>query len=435
MPLSPLFRALAAAGLLVSLTAQAGPIEDMRSLMGQNKAKAAYAIGQKNPDLLGEPDFDFFYGLAAIEAGHAAEGILALERFLLLNPDNARARLELARGYFVLGDDVRAREEFEAVRKLNPPATVLAAIDRFVDAIRTREGRYQTTASFYAEAGFGIDTNVNGGASTANITLPVFGAVTLSDTGVEKRDSFGHFALGGQVSKPLAPGVSLFGAAGFDGKYNRDESTFNQASLGLTGGVSYVKDNNLYRASVNWNGASVGSEHYRDVLGASGEWFHQLDEFQAVNAFAQYADLEYGAANRGRNATLTGFGAGYRRAFSVKWQPVASARLSYSKESNRMHRPDFSRKMPGINLGVSLSPDPKWGLGVNYGYQKSDYDGRTLGVDRKDTYQSLGLNATYLVNKQVSLRGELSYSENESNIALYSNKRTLGAVNARYDFK
>lgn len=196
-----------------------------------------------------------------------------------------------------------------------------------------------------------------------------------------------------------------------------------------------MKDNNLYRASVNWNGATVGSEHYRDVLGASGEWFHQLDEFQAINAFAQYADLEYGGANRVRNATLTGIGAGYRRAFSVKWQPVASARLSYSKESNRVHRPDFSRSMPGLNLGVSLSPDPKWGLGVNYGYQKSNYDGKTLGVDRKDTYQSLGLNATYLVNKQVSLRGELSYSENESNIELYSNKRTLGAVNVRYDFK
>lgn len=230
MHLSPLFRALAAAGLLVSFTAQAGPVEDMRSLMGQNKAKAAYAIGQKHPDLLGDPDFDYFYGLAAIEAGHAAEGILALERFLLLNPDNARARLELARGYFVLGDDVRAREEFEAVRRLNPPANVLAAIDRFVDAIRTREGRYQTTASFYAEAGFGIDTNVNGGATDANITLPVFGAVTLSDTGVEKRDSFGHFALGGQVAKPIAPGVSLFGAAGFDGKYNRDESASPAAS-------------------------------------------------------------------------------------------------------------------------------------------------------------------------------------------------------------
>ncbi|NWG86120.1 MAG: DUF560 domain-containing protein [Hydrogenophilaceae bacterium] len=432
---SILFSALAASGLAVALSAQAGPVEDMRGLLGQNQAKEAYAIGQQNPDLLGEPDFDFFYGLAAIEAGHAAEGILALERYLLLNPDNARARLELARGYFVLGDDVRAREEFEAVRKLKPPASVLAAIDRFVDAIRTREGRYQTTASFYAEAGFGIDTNVNGGASTANITLPVFGAVTLSDTGVEKRDSFGHFALGGQAAKPVAPGVSLFGAAGFDGRYNREESAFNQASLGLTGGVSYVKDNDLYRVGLNWNGATVGSEHYRDVLGVSGEWFRQLDEFQAVNAFVQYADLEYGGANRVRDADLKGVGVGYRRAFSVKWQPVVSARLSYSKESNQKRRPDFSRDMPGLNLGVSFSPDPKWGLGVNYAYQKSNYDGKMLGVDRKDSYQSLGLNATFLVDKQVSLRGELSYSENESNIELYSNKRTLAAVNLRYDFK
>lgn len=425
---------IACAGLLPAM-AHSAVNDDMRALLEQNKAKEAYAIGRQNSDLLGDPDFDFIFGLAAIEAGHSAEGILALERHLLLNPDNVRARLELARGYFILSDDVRAREEFENVRKLNPPAGILTAIERFIDAIRTREGRYQTTSSFYVEAGFGIDTNVNGGVSNANITLPVFGATTVSNDGVKKRDSFSHFALGGQVTKPLAPGVSIFGAAGFDGKYNRDESAFNQASLGLSGGVSYVKNNDLYRAALNWNGITVGSEHYRDVLGLNGEWFRQLDEFQAINAFVQYADLEYGGSNLARNADLRGGGLGYRRAFAAKWQPVVNARVSYSKESNQKNRPDFSRDIPGINLGVNFSPDPKLGLGANYGYQKSNYDGKTLGVYRKDTYHSLGLTTNYLVNKRVSVRGELTYSKNNSNIALYSNTRTLAAVNVRYDFK
>ena len=47
-----------------------------------------------------------------------------------LRADNVSARQQLARGYYELGDDAQARVEFEELRKLNPPAEVVAAIDR-----------------------------------------------------------------------------------------------------------------------------------------------------------------------------------------------------------------------------------------------------------------------------------------------------------------
>ena len=50
-----------------------------------------------------------------VDSGHAGEGVLALERYLLQFPGNTAARVELARAYFVLGEYVRAREEFENV--------------------------------------------------------------------------------------------------------------------------------------------------------------------------------------------------------------------------------------------------------------------------------------------------------------------------------
>src|SRR3954471_7423402 len=137
----------------VPFALHAAPSDDLRALMESGKAAEAYALGKQNPDSLGDPTFDFFFGVAAIETGHSGEGVLALERYLLQYPDNVSARLHLARGYFVLNEDARAREEFEALRKLDPPADVLATIERYLDAVRLRETRYTTSSGVYVELG------------------------------------------------------------------------------------------------------------------------------------------------------------------------------------------------------------------------------------------------------------------------------------------
>src|SRR5690349_11553420 len=115
--------------------ALAAPADDIKALVEKGDAKGAYELGKKNPEELGNPAFDFYFGVAAIDSGHAGEGVLALERYVVNFPDNYNARLELARGYFVMGDDQRAREEFSAVLKTNPPPAVAANIERFMDAL------------------------------------------------------------------------------------------------------------------------------------------------------------------------------------------------------------------------------------------------------------------------------------------------------------
>ena len=163
--------AIVAACVAVSAPVAAAPADEVRALVEGGKAAEAYEFGRRNPDALGDPAFDFFFGIAAIDTGHAAEGVLALERYVLRFPDNLSARLQLARGYFTLGEDARAREEFEQLLKLNPPADTAVTIDRFLDSIRLRETRYTATSGAYLEAGIGRDTNVNAGPATANVFL------------------------------------------------------------------------------------------------------------------------------------------------------------------------------------------------------------------------------------------------------------------------
>ena len=142
----------AAALLLSTGVTMALPADDVKALLGLGKDREAYEIGKAAPEALGTPLFDFYFGVAALNAGVPGEGVLALERYLLQFPDNRSAKFQLARGYFILGEDHLAREEFSNLA-LASTATELDTITQFLDAIRARESRYKRTASAFAEVG------------------------------------------------------------------------------------------------------------------------------------------------------------------------------------------------------------------------------------------------------------------------------------------
>lgn len=419
-----------------SASVLAAPADEVKTLLDQGDAAAAYALAKKHPNELGNPAFDLYFGVAAIDSGHAGEGVLALERYIANFPANHAARLELARGYFVLGDDVRAREEFDAVLNTNPPAEVQANVQRFMDAIRARESRYQTTAGYYLEAGVGVDSNVNAGASSASVTLPVFGPVTLL-SGVQNGDAFTHLAAGGNVSHPVAPGLALFGSANAELKFNHNDSEFDLANLGIAGGLSYLQGKNLWRGTLSHGGLWIENDRFRSVTALAGEIHHQLDELQAVNAVLQYADLDHPGANSVRDADFYNLGVGYRRAFVGALQPLLSVSLNYGEEDNRSGRPDLGRDLAGGRIALALTPAPKWALTVGATYLQSNYHGPdiVLGVTRKDTYYGADVIGSYAINRNWSVRGEYVYIRNDSNIALYEYDRHVVAVKLRYEFK
>ncbi|MGH8764878.1 MAG: hypothetical protein ACRET8_04115, partial [Burkholderiales bacterium] len=232
----------ALAWLGASSSSWAAPADELKALLDQRNPKDAYELAKQNPGEIGNPAFDFFFGIAAVDSGHAGEGVLALERYVVNFPGNLQGRLELARGYFVLGEDARAREEFNGVLKANPPPDVRANIERFINALDARQSSYRTTTGVYAEIGYGHDTNVNGGVGSSGIVVPVFGNVRVAPVGVQIKADFTSFALGGEVIHPLAPGLAVFANGRVDGKFNNGglASQFDQDSGLLNGGLTYL---------------------------------------------------------------------------------------------------------------------------------------------------------------------------------------------------
>jgi hypothetical protein len=421
----------------ISSILQAAPAEEMKSLVEQGRPAEAYSIGAKSPELLGQPGFDYFFGVAAIDSGHAGEGVLALERYILNFPENPAARLELARGYFVLGDDARARDEFERVTKTRPPADVQANIDRFIDAIRSRESLYSTTAGFYVEAGYGYDSNVSGGVSNGIINFPGF-LINLNGTSAVKAgSSYSWLAAGGQFSKPIAPGLAVFGSGQVDGKFNNANNQFDQNNVAVAGGLSYLQNKNFYRATLSHSEVAVDDTRYRETDSISAEWHRQLDGLQTISPFAQYAQLRYTANNQSRDADLFAAGLGYRKTFLGSWQPLVSVNLNGGQEHDIRGRPDLGRELYGGRLGFSVTPAPKWAVSLGATYLHSHYQGPDvlLAIVRKDNYVAADATVSYAYTRNLSVRVELLGSKNSSNLDLYAYRRDIAALKVRYDFK
>ena len=95
-------------------------LQHLQSLFASYKRQAAYDYAtQFVKQMEGDPYFDYFYGVSAIDTGHASQGVFALERVLLFHPKDHVVRLELARGYFILEEYARSRQEFEKVLAIN----------------------------------------------------------------------------------------------------------------------------------------------------------------------------------------------------------------------------------------------------------------------------------------------------------------------------
>jgi hypothetical protein len=433
---------LASALTLACSSAIAATADDVRTLVEQGKSAEANALGKSNPDELGKPEFDFYFGIAAIDSGNAGDGVLALERYVVQFPGNDRARLELARGYFVLGELLRAREEFETVARKNPPPSVQATIDRFLDSIRSQETRYTATTNLWVEAGVGYDSNVNSGVGNGVVSVPALGnlQLQLAQAGVKSGDSFMSLAGGGQVSFPVAPGVALQGGLQFDGKFqsNDFDRQFDQMNVAAFGGVSVIKDHDLWRANASYTSLQVDYRTFRNVAALGGEWHRQLDELNTLSAFGQYARMDY-PGSPVRDADFYAIGVGYRHAFVHALQPVMQLQGLIGQERNNASpvRSDLSRDLYTLRAGVSLTPAPKWGVSVGGSYTKSQFKGpdTLFLVARNDDFYGVDAGVSYRWDKQITIKAEYSHSENQSNIPLYKYDRDLLAVKLRYEFR
>ena len=414
---------------------------DIQALIEQGRFEEA--IVALRPLLEQEPidgNVLFLYGLASLEASQRPdradderdillnEAIGAFHLMLVEAPGLVRVRLELARAFFLKGEDDLARRHFEAVLAGGVPDEVAANVNLFLNEIRERD-RWSFNVGF----ALAPDSNIGAGSEERTIYIPVFGQPLPFERDAEELTSSGV-------------GVSVWGAAEYQvplaehwrlragGEVARREyegSEFDQLYLATHLGPRWLVDEStegsvLASARQRWTGTAPDNRE----LGTRLEVARRINS--RVTAFAQASWHDRRYRNR---PWLDGpiMDASLRGSWVVTPTVRANVSAGYGQERTDRERERSSSSWIGAGFTVILP------LGFTVGgggevrwtdFEDEWFPHTPTGEDRADRIRSFRLSVH---NRGFTLMGfspeiVAVHEERETNAQLYDYERTRGEL-------
>jgi len=414
-------------------------INHLQSLFEDYKRGQSYKYAKQfQPEMEGDPYFDYLFGVSAIDTGHASEGTFALERVLLIFPDDQVARLELARGYFNLQEYALAGESFRAVLETQPPAQVTETALAYLDKIRVSESRYRPTHSGFIEFSLGNDDNVNAGVDE-NTTFSL--AAFLNADSFGQDDNFSTLSGAWTYIHPFTPGWLFESTLSANFRKNQELDQFDTNTGTLQLGVTHLQASSKYKAELISQQFQLDGDEYRSLNGLNFNWQYSLSERSSFNSSLQYAQLDYPDLSV-KNSDLITFGMNYTHAFAAYLQPVLFTTFSLGTEAaeddtNPATQSETERDIISLRLGVVLSFTNTLALQTSIGTQNSEYAAApALDPDtiREDDYSTADLNLIWAFERKWRLETRYAYTKNSSTDDLRNYERNVIDMTVNYTF-
>jgi hypothetical protein len=417
--------------------ARAEVSDDMKSLIEQGRFADAFDLGMRHERLAGEPQYDYYFGVAAIDSGRATLGVLALERVLLGNPGNDLVRLELARGYFVIGDYERAREEFEYMQGRTLPTAVRNSVERYLAAIRAADSQFRIVRRTFFEYGVGHNSNVNSATSASTINIPSIGPITLGDGYKPSASALSQVAVGTQIQGPVSVDTKYYLGLEANHRVHAQRNAFDQGSLTALGGLDFDLGSSRLKTSAYVSRVLLDYARFRDTTGLVLDVSRPLSKETLVRGSLGYAQLRYGEANAGRDADLPSLSLGMNHYLGLPWKVALDVDVNLAEEQNIRGRGDFQRSVQGVRAGITFHPGGRWMGTAGGGLSWSNYKDADplMQALRRDELLTLDASLQYQLTPGWAARGELALFRNQSSLALYSYDSALVMLKLRYEWK
>ena len=378
----------------------------------------------------------FLIGLAATElsqhpgvgdAGREAllDEAIAAFRFMLVNrPELVRVRLELARAFFLKGEDSLSREQFERVLAGNPPDPVVANVRSFLTQIRARR-------RWTLHGGFALAPDTNIGATSEERIIYIAGLPFERDAQELSTSGVGLSAwLSGEYQYPWGDRRRL--RAGADvSRRDYGGSQFDQTFVSVHGGPRWLVGANaeasmLASVQRRW---MAGDQLY-DALGARLEGARRVSRRVTTNARASYHERSYRTQTYLDGPVADVMLGGI---WIVSSTVRADGALGWGQERTDSERWRHERKW--LRLGVSVALPRGFTVGGSGEMRWTDYEGNwfphtTGGEPREDRTRSLRIS---VYNRAFAWRGfsprlSLVHEVRDTNAQLYDYRRTGGEL-------
>lgn len=412
-------------------------VRESLALVERGKAQQAFdQLAAAETERAGDPEFDTVLGIAANDTGQFTRAVFALERVLTVQPGNSRARAELGRALFALGDNQAARQVLQETKRDAIPAEVARKIDEFLQAIDRNEEAARSSVKAYVETAAGIDSNINSGPANANVAVPSLGGLvlTLGPAGVKLKDDF--YSLGAGVSGRFVidPRLSLIASASGSYRFNQDHNDFDTRQFDLSGGVSYRVGKDEFTAAAQIGTYAADNNTVRDQRGVVGEWTHRPDGASQWTTYLQLSTLRYPDQNL-RDANRHVLGTSYARAFRGG-MVVFGGVYAGTEDERASNVPHLGHRLAGLRVGLQQSINADVDLFANAGYETRHYGGADplFLVNRRDRQTNLNLGLTWIPVVTWRVTPQLSLLRTNSNIAISDFSKQVLSVTVRKDF-
>jgi tetratricopeptide (TPR) repeat protein len=420
---------------------QAQPAEVARAqaLLRQGKAEEAWRLlAPLQKQHAGDPDYDLALAMAATDSGRANLATFALERVVVTRPGDATARLELARAFYALRDYERAERELRFILDSDPPPPVRALVAQYrarmsdLPAGRALAGAW----SGFVEAGLGHDSNANVATAQGSIFIPSLGAELILDRDlVQQSDEFAALGAGAEYVHPLSARWTALAGAELRVHSYAELDTVDSRAVDLRAGLRQALDaRNSLQYTLAHGDFELDHEGYRRTGAATAEWTRLYGErarlslsaqgyrirYRQPEAAASSSDLLAFAGNGGyllgspsRSLLLGGLFAGYDNAVSGR----ADGDRRVFGASGALQRRVGARVEGYASLALLRSD-----------YQRQNAD---FGVKRRDRQADVALGLSWGLRDGWSLRPQVLFTRNRSNIEVNDYRRTEASLMLR----
>ena len=421
--LSVLLLALPAAPTLADQTLY----NDATRALETGQYQQAYQLLDKASEQhAGEPKFDYLYGRAALQAGHPAEAMLALERVIQRQPNHAAARMDLVAAYTQLGLNHQAQRQLEILESQQPPPAARQAMERYQDILRPRlSGTPDPVRLIALSAGY--DSNVG-----SYPDMDLLGFIPIEPVESSYGLLRGTLWHPWQLNEQSRLDFTLHGQ--YRDYHDKDAEQFNLGLLHT--GVRY--NHNLNPSSrigigLQGNKLWLDGDGFRDHLGLTSRWEQRLSPDRRGDVGLEW--LDYRFDNDSHDYQQTNLHGRLHQRIGPRIH--LTGLLGYEQEDARNGRPGGDAQRWRVRGEANWQLNPRNRLGMSLGWSDTRYKDRyapgmhnptAQTIKRDDQTTDFTANWRTQPARLWEINTELSYRDQRSSVEFYNTDRWTGQL-------
>ena len=405
----------------------------LEQLVSQSNYQQAWQQAKKLAKTYeGDLRFDYLYGVSALETGHYDLAVFGLERVVINKPRLIRPRLELARAYLKIDNNIAALHEFTEVLRLKPPVKVRDNVNRYIQAMK-KSGGQKWIVDGLLSLTTGYDSNANFGAETSVFDTPVFGSVILNDRSTKQDSPFAELSTQLNARYTVSEKHTWFLNGRVNHKHFSDVKAFNASGLSLQGGSLFAVGRQKYQLYLRHKIIHIDDHAFSKTFGLQAGIKHQLASSKVLSAGLFVEDYDHKQQNL-RDAHRYGVSGGYRFSANHIGHQLGFS-LGHERPKKRAGK-QYTRN----TLGGAYSAEYLWNdssssfISTQLQYRKHRAFNPIYAKKRKDKRLLFKIGHSIRMDTKWSVFANIGYTKNNSNLDLYDTNKTLTQMGVNYNF-